>query len=340
MKRVIGRVFLGIFAFILIVAVALGVYLFGPERKSEDVRPTIKDSDGKSYLAAVGEAGETYAVIVDSEGNRWAASFEDGKVGETVVNVNEQFEPSDVITEYSGPMIEETVNPNEFTGAVVENEKTTKNDNANQTTKPSNSGSKDTTAAPTKPSEYEYKIEKYREIFSGNTYIMEFTTNDEELGDTPIMCAAKNGNIIIDTKIEGISCKMLYRADKDKTYLLIDNYRKYSEIPQSIMGDDFNMEDLNVMTNFAGNATTKDIKKSTAVIGGKTLYCESYINSEGTEMKYYFDGDNLVRLDAIDQSGDVNSTFISRLTTDVPDSTFEIPSNYGYLNLSWLGLLS
>lgn len=344
MKRVIGRIFLGIFAVILVGIVALAVYLFGPEKPAADVRPTLKDSDGKAYLAAVDDAGETYAVVTDAQGNRWAASFENGKVGETVVNVNDQFEPSDVLTEYSGPKIEETRNPNEFTGA-VESENTTKNEETT-TKKEDNSKDekpeiKDTTVVPQGTSSSEFKIDKYREIFAGNTYLMEFTTNDSELGETPVMCASKNGNIIIDTQIEGISCKMLYRADKDKTYLLLDNYKKYSEVPQSLMGDDFNMSDLNVMTNFGGGGSSKkEVTKSKVTIGGKTLDCESYINSDGSETRYYFDGDSLVRLDSIEPSGEVNSTFISKLTTDVPDSTFEIPSNYGYLNLSWLGLFA
>lgn len=346
MKRVIGRVFLGIFAVILIGVVALAVYLFGPEKPAADVKPTLKDADGKAYLAAVDDAGETYAVVTDAQGNRWAASFENGKVGETVINVNDQFEPSDVLTEYSGPMIEETRNPNEFTG-VVESENTpTKKEEP--TTKKENSSSKeekpeveDTTVVPQGTSSSEFKIDKYREIFAGNTYIMEFTTNDPDLGETPVMCAAKNGNIIIDTSIEGISCKMLYRADKDKTYLLLDNYKKYSEVPESLMGDDFNMSDLNVMSNFGGGGSTKkEVTKSKATINGKTLDCESYVNSDGSETKYYFDGDSLVRLDSVDVNGKVNSTFISRLSTDVPDSTFDIPSNYGYLNLSWLGLIA
>ncbi len=342
MKKVIGRIFLGFFAVILIGAVALGVYLFGPEKPSADVKPTLKGSDGKSYLAAVGEGGETYAVVTDANGNRWAASFENGTVGETVINVNDKVAASDVLTEYSGPKIEESRNPNEFTGNVDYNA------SGNQTTSPNSANSnqtqppalENTTVVPTNTQTSEFKIDKYRQIFASNTYLMEFTTNDKDLGDAPITCASKNGNLLIDTKIEGISCKMLFRADKGKTYLLLDNYRKYSEIPQSLLGDDFSMESLNVMSNFGGGASKKEIIKSKVTIGGKQLDCESYTNSEGTEMRYYFDGENLVRLDSIPKGGEVNSTYISKLTTDVPDSTFEIPKNYGHINLSWLGLIA
>ena len=34
--------------------------------------------------------------------------------------------------------------------------------------------------------------------------------------------------------------------------------------------------------------------------------------------------------------GTVSSTVFSKFTTNVPDSYFEIPKGYGYLNLSWL----
>ena len=56
-------------------------------------------------------------------------------------------------------------------------------------------------------------------------------------------------------------------------------------------------------------------------------------------MQYYFDGDTLVRLDSTGEDGVVASTYITRITTDVPDSTFEIPKGYGYLNLDWLGMM-
>ena len=76
-------------------------------------------------------------------------------------------------------------------------------------------------------------------------------------------------------------------------------------------------------------------------INGEKLILESYNSKEyGTTVNYYFDGDVLVRRDNVYSDGHVDSTYFAQITTDVPDSCFEIPKGYGYLNLDWLGLLA
>ena len=84
---------------------------------------------------------------------------------------------------------------------------------------------------------------------------------------------------------------------------------------------------------------TSKIETSTAKIGDQTLYCETIKDDQG-EMRYYFNGDTLVRMDSVNNDGTIDSTYISKLTSDVPDSMFQSPSNYGYLNLSWLEALA
>lgn len=193
------------------------------------------------------------------------------------------------------------------------------------------------TTSPQKPTAY--KIEKYQKIFASETYFMEFTTNDEDLGDTPIVAAAKNGNVLVEASVEGIACKILYKADTDTTYIILDNWRKYSKLPPELMGEDFDMNELNMGANFASDIKGKDIQVKTVEIGGKVLTCESYYTDKGVLMEYYFDGDSFVRLDSTAKDGTVSSTYITKLTTDVPDSTFEIPDGYGYINLSWLSMM-
>ena len=182
-----------------------------------------------------------------------------------------------------------------------------------------------------------YRITRYQEMFKSGTYLMEFKTSDPELGDTPITAASKNGNFVIDTKIQNYKCKMLYTAKDKTTYLIIDDFKKYTKLPEEMMGEDFDMGSM--MASFGKPVDTDKVQTSTVKIGGKTLNCETVEDSNGT-MNYYFDGDTLVRIDSVDKNGNVDSTFISKLTSDVPDSVFQIPSNYGYLNLSWLEALA
>ena len=189
-----------------------------------------------------------------------------------------------------------------------------------------------TTAAPKT-----YRITKYQEMFNTGTYLMEFKTSDPELGDSPITAAAKNGNFVIDTKIQNYKCKMLYLAKDKTTYLIIDDFKKYTKLPEDMMGDDFDMSSM--MSSFGKPVDTSKIETSTVKIGGQTLNCETVKDDKG-EMRYYFNGDTLVRMDSVSNDGTVDSTYISKLTSDVPDSAFQIPSNYGYLNLSWLEALA
>lgn len=339
MKKIIRGIFIGIFSVIIIAVSAVAVMLFGPEGKTEVVRPTVTDVSGNVYLQAVGEAGEIYAAVTDSNGNIWAAEYENGKVGNTVASLNGEFNLTDIPKNYEGEKFDETVNASVFTGNVQTEPTTTE---PPQTSNPNPSTPKPTPDEPTtdkKPSENKpFRMEKYQNIFKSNTYLMEFTTDDPDLGDTPIVAAAKGGNILIETSIEGIECKMLYLSDKDTTYLLFDSFKKYCKLPESLLGEDMDMKDLNMGANFASDVTSDDIEYTTVTISGQTLNCESYTTDDGKQMKYYFDGDTLVRLDCVSKDGVATSTFISRISSDVPDSTFEIPKNYGYLNLSWLGL--
>ena len=193
------------------------------------------------------------------------------------------------------------------------------------------------TTAPTTAAPQTYRITRYQEMFKTGTYLMEFKTSDPELGDSPITAASKNGNFVIDTKIQNYKCKMLYLAKDKTTYLIIDDFKKYCKLPEDLMGEDFDMSSM--MATFGKDIDTSKIETSTAKIGDQTLYCETIKDDKG-EMRYYFNGDTLVRIDSVNSDGTVDSTYISKLTSDVPDSLFQIPSNYGYLNLSWLEALA
>ena len=96
----------------------------------------------------------------------------------------------------------------------------------------------------------------------------------------------------------------------------------------SEMMADFGMDDIG------------EITVSKVDLNGQQLILESYVSSaDGSTVNYYFNGDELVRRDSISTSGAIDSIYISKFMNDVPDSYFEIPDGYGYLNLSWMGAL-
>lgn len=328
MKKILRKVFLGIFIVVIVGVAAVVASFFMPEIGRGDTRVTMQDPNGKSYVVKK-DGRDEYAVVTDADGKLWGAEIkDDGSIGETKKSLEGKASKYDIISDYNGPDIDVT-NQVIYTGQPSE-----VYDSTTQSQAPTISSGETTTA----PVDKTPKLKKYLEIFSSNNYLMEFTTSDEKLGDTPITAAAKNGNILVDTSIDGITCKMLYLADKNKTYLLLDNYRKYCSVPQSLLGDDFNMSDMNMGTTLANSVDLSSIKQSTVMIDGKEFHCETCGNG-ASATKYYFDGDTLVRFDTTNEDGTASVTNFTRITTDVPDSTFEIPSNYGYINLDLLGLV-
>ena len=380
MKKIIRGVLLGLLAVIVIGGVSVWFLLFHSKKPEINTQAYVTDNLGSSYLAVVNEDGTTYAAVTDEQGNIYAAEIkENGEIGEKVGVINDQVALTDLPTDYKGEHIAESANADAFTGsaevvatqpnqpantdvtdvAQPNNQNTTQSGGA-QT--PAQSGgtqqtqqggqqnaqttAQQTTAIPgyqgqaettTTAAPQTYRITRYQEMFKNGTYLMEFKTSDPELGDTPITAASKNGNFIIDTQIQSYKCKMLYLAKDKTTYLIIDDFKKYCKLPEDLMGDDFDMSSM--MSSIGTTSNDAKIETSTVKIGNQTLNCET-IKDDGGEMRYYFDGDTLVRMDSVNSDGTIDSTYISKLTSDVPDSVFQIPSNYGYLNLSWLEALA
>ena len=119
--------------------------------------------------------------------------------------------------------------------------------------------------------------------------------------------------------------------------MIFNDWKKYCKMPESMMGEDMDMDSL--MSDM-GNDDVGEISVSEVEINGEKLILESYNSKAGTTVNYYFDGDLLVRRDNVYSDGHVDSTYFAQITTDIPDSYFEIPKDYGYINLDWLGLLA
>ncbi len=353
MKKILLRVFLVLLVFAAVVAGTAAYLLFQDPEEGEMVatrQPTMVDSSGKSHLLVVDGNGTSYAVVTDVDGNRYAAEYNGSQIGATVGMVNDQISLSDLPTEPTGEQVVVTNDANSFTGNVS----TVQTTAPVTTTAPAQNTDTTTGVAVTDPvvdatqpttqvaghtpsDLVPYRIEKYEKIFASCNYLMEITTNDPDLGETPITMALKNGNMYIDTTIEGIKCKMLYVKSNDTMYLIFDEWKKYCKLPEDLMGEDMDMSSMMADFNMAdiGEVTISQVD-----IGGQQLILESYISMEdGSTVNYYFNGEDLVRRDNISSAGVTDSIYVSKFMSDVPDSYFEIPAGYGYLNLSWLDAL-
>lgn len=344
MKKIIRRVILCIVCIIVAAVAALAILLFG-HGGEKDVRVTITDPAGNTYVAVTDKTGNQNALVSDENGNVWKVEVNpDGSLSDKK-ELDSEHNKDDVINNYTGPEINVTVNGNEYTGNVSEDtqvtEKPTKpSKTETTTTKKDTSTTKPAKKPSKKPSKKEPNILKYQRMFASGTYYMEFTTNDESLGNTPIVAAAKNGNVLISTVVENMNCTMIYKANSDKTYLVLKEYKMYCSVPEDLLGEDFDMNEFNLMDKFGDDISPKAIKTETVTINGKKLTRESYENADGAKMMYYFDNGQLVRLDNQDENGDRVETYISKITSDVPDSTFEVPKGYTSINLSWLNMFA
>lgn len=281
------------------------------------------------------------AIIVAAIGGVWYTLF---GVSEKPVDVD--VTESSTASSYKGPNIDVEINPDDYTGAVSTTIPTT-NNSGEPTTAGKNEKPQQTPGSTTAPSAAEkdpyrleaFRIKQYHQAISGGTFLMETTMEDEELGSTPVIMAVKNGNTYVETSMssEGINldAKVIYIGSTNTTYLIIDNWKKYTKLPAELMGDTEGLDMASTLQESYSEEEIKNVKVSEVELGGKRMILESY-NSGGTTVNYYFDGDKLVRRDDVYSDGTVASTVFKKFTTNVPDSYFEVPDGYGYLNLSWL----
>ena len=340
MKK-IRKIFL--FALVAIIAAGgVGWYFLTHETvlptKAAPETPTFVDSGGTPHNVVVDTNGVTYAVVADSDRNVWQVEINpDGSLGQTVASLNEYILPEDVLT------------TGELTAQNAADEPLKQNE-ASQPTSGSFSNhpelttqgqSESTTTAPvtqtTAPQVQKLNFEKYRDMYSGGTYYMVFTTNDETLGDVPISSAKKGSNILVTTTVEGMTGTVIYNAEKDKTYFVVDEWKRYFSLPKSMLGDDIDMSELDLLSGFfSPEIKTSKFKVKNVEIDGEQLVCESYKTKSGAVRDYYFKDGTLVRIDSVDEDGTSSEFYIKSVTNEVSDSLFEIPSDYRYLNLSWL----
>ncbi len=347
MKKILTRIFVGLLIIVAVVGGTAYFMLFSGPDDTPDInvttQPTMVDSSGKSHLVVVDGNGTSYAVVTDPEGNRYAAEYSGSEIGSTVGQVNDQVALDDLPTTANpGQQIVVTNNPSDYMGAVG----TTAPAPNTQApvTKPTTNSSSDTSDSSTAPAQPEdpnalvpYRIEKYEKIFASGTYLMEITTNDPDLGETPITMAIKNGNMYVNTTIEGMKCQMIFDGKSETMYIVFTDWKKYCKLPEDLLGEDFDMSSM--MADF-GTGDIGDVTVSLADINGQQLILESYVSPvDGSTVNYYFNGDQLVRRDNISKTGTIDSIYVSKFMSDVPDSYFRVPDGYGYLNLSWIDAL-
>lgn len=305
---------------------------------------TVTDPAGNVYVAVADANGVTYAAIQDSNGDVWQVSLNaDGSLGETVGSLNNTPGLENIFTTaaQTTQATVVTANRDEYTGQAQEittqaEETTKKSDKSKDKTDKKDKDSESTTKK--KKDKDELNVIRYKNMLNSSNYYIEFTTDDETLGDTPIVSAKYNGDIVFNTVLEGMSATVLVKSAEGKAYAIIDQWKVYATLPKSIFEDeDMSMSDLDLIGTYFNKDFKPELAKVSQVeLNGKTLTKESFKTAKGTIFDYYFDGDNLARIDTISSDGTVSSMYITKFSTDVDPGLFEIPQKYRHINLGWL----
>ena len=315
-------------AVLVIAAIAVGVWLGLSKNKDKDD----EKNNGTTVSQQADDSTEA-SDPTDPNGDTKEAPS-DGDTTEAPTGEDDTTKPTDTDDTTKPADTDDTTKP-------ADSKTTDKNDPTETTKKPKTTDP--TKATDSKPDISEYRIARYKDMFASKKFLMEFTADDESISG-PVTIATKDGNVYIaasmDMEGSSMSVGIIYQADTNKTYMLMPQMKIYSEMTEEMMGDSSiaDMFDIDGLTeNFSAEMNDATIKTSTKKVDGKSLYCESITGKDGLTTNYYFDGDDLVLIENIDGHDSSSTMKITKLTDNVPDSLFEIPKGYVYMDLNALG---
>lgn len=320
--------------FTAFIIIAVSVFCAVISKKTQQQTLTVTDVDGVTYIAIIDQNNEVYAGVTDTDGNMYAAKIANGVV------LKDQ--PLYIVDNYEGTFpYNDTTRSDDININLNNSENINFSETATQaatTAAPVQGDSEkmtvggETTSASAdnekKPQE-EYLSDKFIKLFNSGIFAMTFTTDDPDLTED-ITMAVNNGNIYMDTSMEGISCKILFDAQKNKGYIIIPQMRVYCALPEDLASDlastEFEMNDISE----AVSAST-----STVEIDGRECICEEFGYEDGSLKSFYFYNGNLIRMTDI-SDGETTVYNLKTLTSDVDKSYFELPKGYIKVDLSWL----
>lgn len=350
MKNILRLSFFAGIAFIVVLISAVSI--INNSRKPVMSSSVVTDAAGSTYRVHI-EKDTTYAIVTDADGKIWGVDFDGQTVDLTAtrVNLDEHYKQEDIPTQFTGQHVDYNADPNKY----MDNQNGGQQNNSDQNSDQQNSaGTPDQNGGQQSNSDQSgvqqntpdqnggqqsglqpYRIQKYQDVIAGGTYLLNVTMIENGVQEDPITMAVKNGNFYVSMSVEDMSAQMIYKADTDTTYMLMDFIKKYCEVPDDMLGEDMDMSQIS--KGFSVEGLDKTITVTETELNGNKVICESYIDDDGSEFLYYFDNnDMLVRRDKNGPDGSTDIMIFSQMTTEVSDSLFEIPSGYGYLNISWL----
>ncbi len=174
--------------------------------------------------------------------------------------------------------------------------------------------------------------ESYKEIIQSGKYTMKATIKN---GDTtiPITVYVDNGGkYSIETKMKTsavTSVTARFLSDGEKVYLLLPTLRLYVEAgtTEELMDGQDAAAAITDPTVIQGQDASY-VSSGTTTINGKDYTVEEYKTGDGQTIKYYYDGENLKRIESIESNGENTVIEITSISGSVPANAFDLPKGY------------
>lgn len=168
----------------------------------------------------------------------------------------------------------------------------------------------------------------FNKVFADGDYVMSLegkTDMGEGIEDVAMTVAAKGDNIYMDVKATSGNATIIYKDNT--TYMIVHDNKMYmtTEGKDESISEDMTFvtkEDLSEMENQEYNTGKEEID------GNEYEYEEYTDDKQGITERYYFSGNDLKYVKSIDEDGTEEIMKITKMTSEVDDSLFEIPSDY------------
>ena len=177
------------------------------------------------------------------------------------------------------------------------------------------------------------RTEMYKQILATGNYTISVVMVEDGVEDMPTRMSVKNGNVSVSMEMEGMQIRMLYTAENDTTYVLLDFMSMYCDVTEDMLGDDFDFSKLSEEFDLKVSGVCTESK---ATFEGKEVICETY-DKDGKIVKYYYDSDDtLLASEEFNSDGSTTVTRFELFSASADDADFVIPSDYKYIPLSLL----
>lgn len=174
--------------------------------------------------------------------------------------------------------------------------------------------------------------QSYKEIIATGKYTMKATIKN---GDTTVpitLYVDEGGKYSISTKLKTSAISSItaqFLSDGQNIYLVLPTMMMYVKAgtTDELLGDQNAVAAITDPTVIQGQDATY-IQTGVTTVDGKEYTVEEYKTKDNQTIKYYYQGEDLRRIESIEKSGEATIIEITEVTGSVPANAFKLPSGY------------